>query len=519
MGQVDNKTKFAIIGAVLVPCFGRLALHGSGHEHDYYRYFVPLFVGGLAGFLIGLMKDRWAKLHKNLESLVEDRTKELRDEIKERKRVEDALREAHEEMEHRVDERTEELKIANEKLKREIEDRKRATVAITKAKEEWERTFNAATDLIAILDVRHRIVRVNKAMADRMCTTPDEAVGLTCYEHVHGADEPPSFCPHSKVLADSREHLAEIHEERLGGDFAISVSPLNDAEGRLIGSVHVARDITERKRAQEALKEYSERLEEMVEKRTQELRDAQKELIKRERLSVLGQVTATVSHELRNPLGVIRSSTFYLESKLSDADDKIRKHLQRIGQQVGLCDTIVGDLLEYTRGRRSEMVEGEINHWLEEVLDQITIPEPVSLVCDMSAVLPMVCFDKEKMRRVMINMVANAIQAVLARQESMKDEDGRYQPQVKLSASVVENSVRIEVEDNGIGMNDETAGRAFDPLFTTRARGTGLGLAIVKKIIEEHGGSVSLKSEPDRRTKVTVKIPLLTRQQEQADGK
>ena len=84
---------------------------------------------------------------------------------------------------------------------------------------------------------------------------------------------------------------------------------------------------------------------------------------------------------------------------------------------------------------------------------------------------------------------------------------------------MTEDGVCVEVEDNGIGMDAETVNQAFEPLFTTRARGTGLGLAIVQKIVEEHGGSVSLKGEPDRGTRVTVKIPLLTRQQEQADGK
>ncbi len=88
-----------------------------------------------------------------------------------------------------------------------------------------------------------------------------------------------------------------------------------------------------------------------------------------------------------------------------------------------------------------------------------------------------------------------------------KDEDGPYRPQVKLATSVVENGVSIEVEDNGTGMDEETAARVFEPLFTTRARGSGLGLAIAKKIVEEHGGSVSLDSEPDRGTKAVVVIP------------
>jgi signal transduction histidine kinase len=120
----------------------------------------------------------------------------------------------------------------------------------------------------------------------------------------------------------------------------------------------------------------------------------------------------------------------------------------------------------------------------------------------------MVPFDRDKLQRVVINLVNNATQAVIERQEKLKEEDGPYQPEVKLATSMVENGICIAVEDNGIGMDEETGRQVFEPLFTTRARGSGLGLAIVQKIVEEHGGSVSLDSEPDRGTKAVVVIPL-----------
>ena len=127
------------------------------------------------------------------------------------------------------------------------------------ARGEWERTFDIIPDPISILDRQHRIVWVNKTMANRLGIAPEEAVGLTCYECVHGMEKPPSFCPHTKLLADGKEHTVEIHEKRLGGDFIVSVSPLHDAEGRVIASIHVARDITERKRAEEVLRESEQR--------------------------------------------------------------------------------------------------------------------------------------------------------------------------------------------------------------------------------------------------------------------
>jgi len=223
---------------------------------------------------------------------------------------------------------------------------------------------------------------------------------------------------------------------------------------------------------------------------------------------VLGQLTATVSHELRNPLGAIRSSAFYVESKLSDVDVKIIKHLRRIDEQVGLCDSIVDDLMEYTRGKLSEKFKGDLNTWLERVLDEILIPGEVSVVRELYPGLPMVRFDREKLQLVVINLVNNAAQAVIERHERFKQEDELYRPHVKVATSLVEDGVSIEVEDNGIGMDEETAARAFEPLFTTRARGTGLGLAIVKKIGEEHGGTVSLDSEPGRGTSATVVIPI-----------
>lgn len=114
-------------------------------------------------------------------------------------------------------------------------------------------------DLIMILDDQYRIVRLNKAMAEKLGLSADEAVGLTCYEQIHEKTEPPSFCPHKKLLSDGQRHTEEVHEKRLGGDFWVSVSPLYDSKGNLTGSVHVIHDITKQKSAEEALKKSEER--------------------------------------------------------------------------------------------------------------------------------------------------------------------------------------------------------------------------------------------------------------------
>ncbi|HEY6871209.1 MAG TPA: chemotaxis protein CheB [Geobacteraceae bacterium] len=143
----------------------------------------------------------------------------------------------------------------------DITARKRAEEAILCAKEEWERTFDSVPDLIAILDDKHRVVRVNRAMAERLGKKAEECEGLPCFAAIHGANHPPASCPHAQTMVDSCEHQAEVHEERLGGDFLVTTTPLFDENGKMTGAVHVARDITERKRAEAEILRHVQELE------------------------------------------------------------------------------------------------------------------------------------------------------------------------------------------------------------------------------------------------------------------
>ena len=150
----------------------------------------------------------------------------------------------------------------------DITERKRAEEAVLRAKEEWERTFNSVPDMIAIIDNEHRIVRMNNAMAQRLRVKAEECIGHHCYEHVHGLQCPPEFCPHVRSIKDGGQHLQEVHESLLGADFLVSTTPLFDDKGNMTSSVHVAHDITELKRAEETLRRLNEDLERQVTERT-----------------------------------------------------------------------------------------------------------------------------------------------------------------------------------------------------------------------------------------------------------
>jgi len=132
-----------------------------------------------------------------------------------------------------------------------MRERSATQEAILRAKLEWERTFDSVPDLIAIFDRNHRIVRLNRAMAERSGRPPAACIGPACYESVHCRAAPIKDCPHVFTLLDGQDHTAEVHEEQFGGDFMVTTSPLKDLDGQIVGSVHIARDITEQKRVEQ----------------------------------------------------------------------------------------------------------------------------------------------------------------------------------------------------------------------------------------------------------------------------
>lgn len=183
------------------------------------------------------------------------------------------------------------------------------------------------------------------------------------------------------------------------------------------------------------------------------------------------------------------------------------KHFKRIDEQVTLCDAIVSELLEYTRGRNVFLVREDIRPLLKQVIEQSCEDNIVPIGLEQSGDFSAVPHDPEKMRRVFITVIDNAIQAIKAQQRFAKDVARRYDPAISIHATMQTDHVIIAVPDNGVGMNAETLEKAFEPLFTTRARGTGIGLANVKKIISEHGGEVFLESRLGEGTRVTIRLP------------
>jgi PAS domain S-box-containing protein len=125
----------------------------------------------------------------------------------------------------------------------DITRRKQAEQQLGKAKHEWERTFDALPDMIAIMDTKHRILRVNKAMADNLGVKAEHCIGLPCFQCVHGTKVPPEICPHARTLEDGEVHIAKLYEARFGGDITVTTTPIKDDDGKVFASVHVVRSL------------------------------------------------------------------------------------------------------------------------------------------------------------------------------------------------------------------------------------------------------------------------------------
>lgn len=266
----------------------------------------------------------------------------------------------------------------------------------------------------------------------------------------------------------------------------------------------IVRDITERKEAERRIRE---ELERRVAERTAELRAAQEQLLRSERLAALGQLTATVSHELRNPLGTIRSSAFVVRERVgAGKEEALSRALDRIERNVERCDRIIDELLEFTRERPLAAQSLVFDDWLSEILDGLSLPEGVLRRLDLGCGANVASFDPEGLRRCVINIHENAAHALTAKRA--KTADAKLILTVR--TCVTAERLELHVADTGVGIKPGVLPRIFEPLFSTKGFGVGLGLVIVRKIMQRHAGDIEVSSVEGEGTQVLLWLPRQT---------
>lgn len=233
--------------------------------------------------------------------------------------------------------------------------------------------------------------------------------------------------------------------------------------------------------------------------------DSDAKLRRHERLATIGQIAASIGHDLRNPLGVMQSSIYILRKRAGE-DPRVQRHLEKLDDQVRVCDDIISNLLQLARNTPPKRAHIDLPRLFSEVLEAASVPARLTVHTHVAPGLDCRA-DPILLRQALVNLVANAVQA-----------HGERAGQVSISASVADGCTLIEVADDGPGFDPETLARAFEPLVTTRSTGVGLGLALVKGVTERHGGVAEALNRPGGGALVRLRLPRAGDEEVRSDG-
>ncbi|HSO31305.1 MAG TPA: PAS domain-containing protein [Labilithrix sp.] len=354
-------------------------------------------------------------------------------------------------------------------------------------------------DIAWLKDRAGRFVAVNMPFAlaaGRQC--PEALLGLTDHD----------LWPHelaARYRADDEEIMVSGMAKRVE-------EPLVDAHGivrwietfktcitgdngEVIGTTGIARDITERKRAEQALRVTNDELERRVALRTQELAEAQETLVRKERLAVLGQLAGGVAHQIRNPLAAIMNATYVLKRHLRpEQHPNVEDAIRIIHDEVRHANVIITGLLDYARVRTPDRHPAAMNEVLERVLASDWIPSNIEVECTIEEV-PMLEVDADQLHGAIFNLVRNAVEAM--------PDGGTLQVSMKPDGE----QIVIAVTDTGPGLSPQVRSHLFEPLHSTKPMGIGLGLVTARTFVEAHGGRIEHVAVPTG-ARFEIRLPL-----------
>ncbi len=371
-------------------------------------------------------------------------------------------------------------------IDRDISERKKMEKMIMQSKLEWEDTFNTITDMITIHDREFNIIRANKA-AEQILGLPFLGVEQAkCYRYYHGTDHPPQRCPSCECFDTGKPASFEMYEQHLDRFLEIRAMPRFDSNHQMIGLVHVIRDITERKRVEEALQ-------------------------RTEQLKMVGEWAASLAHEIKNPLAGIKGSVEVLvEEPNISADD--RALILKAVEEIKRIELLIKSLLNFAKPPKLQLMMTDLNDLLDKTI-QFSLKHPslssnstapINVFKDFDQNLPQTMADPMQLQQVFLNLIFNAI-------EAMPDGGALV---IKTAYDDTLNCIQIAIADTGKGIDQTLLDKIFQPFFTTKRKGTGLGLAITRGLVEQHGGEIYIESTPNKGTVFNVSLQIIQEQKE-----
>ena len=433
--------------------------------------------------------------------------------ITERKQKEEQLRRAYEEMESRVEERTIELVEVNENLRREVEERSRIEEMLRTSERLYHTLVEEVPDVIFVLDNELRFTYLN-AQAETLLGRPLQNLLDTPFTGYVVAEEREKIASIAGAPPDSIWD-EEIRLSDAGGEkkfVRIRCKPLGDDEDGKIHYEGVMRDITRRRRLEEQLKESREQLLEKI----RIIDELYAHIVESGKARAIAEHTAEVAHELRQPLTIIGGFARRIARQLDScnmASDTGQAQAARImSSEIQRLEKILNTLIDFTRRETISTQMSNPDAIIDKVLAlyrAVLEEKNLKLHATLRGEVGEISVDPERFEQVVRNLVSNAIEASSVG-ETVHIETGISIPSRKaLEAGALESESYFEMKilNHGPAITEKDLKRIFSPFFTTKSYGTGIGLTVSKKIVEAHGGSISVHSD-DTGTSFTVWIPL-----------
>jgi PAS domain S-box-containing protein len=375
---------------------------------------------------------------------------------------------------------------------KDITWRKKIEKALRQGEKKYKKLANSITDPFFAVDSTLKITYLNKASEKIMGLRGAEAVGRHIFEvfdKTKTARKAADIFLEVMRTKNPRTFLSSLPKADNTILFEIEVYPTGN------GIAVLAKDVTERKKQQLSLEEYTQRLEQLVKTRTEKLKNA-------ERLATIGETAGMIGHDIRNPLQSIIGELFLAKDELAKLPDNEEKKsvldsVNYIEEQTFYINKIVTDLQDYAKPPTPTLQEVDLESVMREMKTFIDIPKNVTVTLVIPKPIPIIKTDASFIKRMLTNLVRNGIQAM--------EENGG---DITLSAFPREDSLIIAVSDTGGGIPPEIQDRMFKPLFTTKSKGQGFGLAVVKKLTEALGGSVNYETKVGNGTTFIVELPL-----------
>lgn len=389
---------------------------------------------------------------------------------------------------------------------RDITDLKQQEDGLRLAEQEWQHTFDSISDFVSIHDSNFRFLKVNKTLADFVGRPAEELIGKHCYEVFHGLTHPWPDCPHQAALAEGCAVTHDIDDQHIGCPLLVTASPIFDEQGRVVATVHIAKDISALKKAE------------------QERQKLQTQLSQAQKMECIGQLVGGVAHDFNNLLSAIIGFSDLILIK-HPSPPEVTEDVKQIKEAGLRSAALVRQLLAFSRKQVLEMVPVRLDALVENLGKMLhrLLGEEITLDFQLDSGGVTISADPVQIEQVIMNLVVNARDAMpngggitIGTMPVLLDD----QQAVPLPGLSSGQYVLLTVADTGMGIRPEDRPRLFEPFFTTKGigKGTGLGLATVYGIVTQHKGWVDFESEVGAGTTFRILLPVDSQHRQQVAG-